>query len=264
MDENSAPMIDNAIYDTFADGWRDENNVLSLLGTSVNPWRVPFFSQVLTDQFGETLSNRRVLDVGTGGGLLAEELRQIDLRVTGFDLSQKSLAAAKAYGQNTVNQVDYHVGNAIHLPYPMKSFDIVVSADVLEHIHDWPSAIKEISRVLKPGGLFLFDTINRTLLSYLTLILGAQVFPFTRIFPPKTHNWKMFITPDELKNILEQNQLKMGAIRGSNQKGNIFSLLSSLLLLKTGKITFKDFGEMNPLLPAHNLNQNYLGFATKI
>ncbi|MBN2045703.1 MAG: 3-demethylubiquinone-9 3-O-methyltransferase [Anaerolineales bacterium] len=263
MKSKSEPKVDNRIYDNLAQSWWAGNGVLSLLRASVNPWRVPYFSQVIAAHSIKQLPGISLLDIGCGGGVLAEELSQIGCRVTGIDLSEKSLQIASQHTAETKTAIRYLAGSAFHLPFPDKSFEIAVCGDVLEHLPDWPVALGEVSRILKPGGIFLFDTINRTLASYLTLILGAQLIPFTRIFPPRTHNWRMFITPEEIKFELTANGLQPGGLAGSQQEGNLLMLLASIFLLKTGQISYQAFGERTRLQPGNDLRTNYLGFAIK-
>jgi len=256
-------MADNSIYDNLAHTWWEEDGVLTMLRTAANPWRVPYFSQVLSAHFPDGLTGRRVLDAGCGGGLLTEAFARLGLRVTGIDPSLPSLDTARKHAQTADAQICYLAGSAVRLPFPDNHFDAVVCADVLEHIPNWTEAIAEISRVLRPGGIFLFDTINRTLQSWLILIFGLQQFPLTRIFPPNTHAWKMFIQPEELKTQLTRNGLQQVEIAGSHPAGSPLEAVSALVKLKLGRSSFQQFGARVALKQAANLAVNYIGAAVK-
>jgi len=256
-------MTDNSIYDQLADTWWEADGVLAMLRTAANPWRVPYFKQALVTHFPDGPAALRLLDVGCGGGLLAEEFDRIGCQVTGIDLSHSSLQAAKTHASSSGAQIRYLAGSAALLPFPDEHFDVVACADVLEHIPNWPEAIAEISRVLRPGGLFLFDTINRTIQSWLMLIFGLQQFPLTRIFPPNTHLWKMFITPEELKTQLTHTGLIQIEITGSRLGTNPLKAVRALVRLKLGQISYQQFGAGSPLKLAANTGANYIGFAVK-
>lgn len=253
----------NEIYDQLADSWWDENGTLHLLKAMVNPWRVPYFRKLLSRQFRSQLNTTTLLDIGSGGGLLAEEFANLGIRVTGIDLSIKSLAAANHHAKESNLEISYCSGSGTALPFPDASFDIVSCCDVLEHIPDWQAAIREAARLLKPGGVFLFDTINRTLFSYLVLILGAQELPFSRILPKGTHVWNMFITLSELRQALSEVGLSCQEITGGVLALNPIRFTSTLIKLKTGKITVKEFGEQFPLKLSGKLTGNYIGWAGK-
>src|SRR6202022_1432711 len=155
-------QIDNAIYDQAGDIWWDEGSPLSCLHTSLNPARFPYFRDVLAHLFEGRTSGRLGLDVGCGGGLLAEEIARLGCRVTGVDPSANSLATARAHASASGLGIDYRQGTGEALPFQARPLDIVFCCDVLEHVSSVPAVVREIGRVLKPGGVFLYDTINRT------------------------------------------------------------------------------------------------------
>eukprot|EP00039_Didymoeca_costata_P001984 m.56732 g.56732 ORF g.56732 m.56732 type:complete len:157 (+) comp11058_c0_seq2:670-1140(+) len=100
-------------------------------------------------------------------------------------------------------------GSAYELPFTNETFDVVVISDVLEHLHDLQLTVKEISRVLKPNGILVFDTISRTLYSYLFIWLGAQ--QILGLFPRDAHDWRMFITPEEMVILLQSHAFTIGS-----------------------------------------------------
>ena len=95
-----------------------------------------------------------------------------------------------------------------------ESFDMVFCLDVLEHVRNFRDIKHEVNRVLKSGGLFFFETVNRTLMSYLVVILVLQEFPWTSLIPNGVHDWKYFIRPAEFRNSLEENRLDLRDMRG--------------------------------------------------
>ena len=108
--------------------------------------------------------------------------------------------------------IDYRVGTGEHLPVADGAVDIVLCVDVLEHVRDLDAVISEIRRVLKPGGLFLFDTINRT---WLSRLLGIWFWEYLAGLAPRgTHDWHRFIPPQELQRLLTHHGLQPGTIRG--------------------------------------------------
>ncbi len=255
--------INNGIYDELAETWWDEKEFLHLLKVMVNPWRVPYFKQALERTFGSDLSQVKLLDIGCGGGVLTEEIAQLRCQVTGIDISPRSIAIAKTHAARGGLTIDYRVSSGTQVPFDPESFDAVSCCDVLEHIPDWMQVIAEASRVLKPGGLFLFDTINRTQQSKVQFIFGLQEFPLTRLMPPDTHVWKMFIKPEELKSAFQQHGLNMEDMQGGKITKNPLSVLWDVQQQKRGRISFAELGRRLQLKLDPDLSLNYLGYARK-
>ncbi len=165
-----------------------------------------------------------VLDLGCAGGFMAEALDDRGARVTGIDPAKDAIAAASAHAQDTGRDIRYDVGLGEALPYADASFDAVVCVDVLEHVQSLPRVISETARVLRPGGLFLFDTINRTPVARLATITMAE--DVLKLLPKGTHDPDMFIKPSELRVELENAGFAVGKMvglgpRGINGRGDI-------------------------------------------
>jgi 2-polyprenyl-6-hydroxyphenyl methylase / 3-demethylubiquinone-9 3-methyltransferase len=256
-------QVNNRIYDELAQTWWDEKEFLHLLKVMVNPWRVPYFENALMNHYGQDLSRVRLLDIGCGGGVLTEEFAALGCQVTGIDISPKSIAVAQAHASISGLDIDYRVGSGSCLDFDPGSFDAVSCCDVLEHIRDWKQVISEVSRVLAPNGLFFFDTINRTLKSKLTFIFGLQEFPLTRLMPPDTHSWDMFITPDEISSALRQQGMSVENMMGGAIAKNPLATLWNILQQKQGRITFAELGRRLQLKLDPDLSLNYLGYARK-
>jgi len=257
------PTINNDMYSDLADSWWDENGTLHLLKVMVNPWRVPYFADALEEYFGADLSRVRLVDIGCGGGLLAEEFARLGCQVTGIDISDESLAVARAHARTQGLAIDYRSGSATGLPFDGGSFEVVSCCDALEHIPEWRGVIAEVGRVLKPGGLFLFDTINRTPKSKFNFIFGLQDFSFTKLFPKDTHVWEMFITPEELTDALEKNGMELKGLSGGAIARNPLSTLLEVRRHKRGEINVAELGRRLELKLDPDLSLNYLGVARK-
>ena len=257
------PTINNHMYNELADSWWDENGPLHLLKAMVNPWRVPYFVDALTGHFSADLSHIRLLDIGCGGGVLAEEFARLGCQVTGIDIATESLDVARAHARTEGLLVDYQTGSATKLPFDGSGFEVVSCCDVLEHIPVWEQVIAEVGRALKSDGLFLFDTINRTSKSKSTFIFGLQEWSYTKLFPRDTHVWEMFITPDELADVLENNGMKVKGLSGGAIARNPLSTLQEVRRHKRGEINVAELGRRLELKHDPDLSLNYLGYARK-
>lgn len=205
----------------------------------------------------------RALDVGCGGGLLAEELARMGFAVTGVDPSVQSIETARAHAAGNRLTIDYQVGAGNDLQFGDGSFDAAFCCDVLEHVVEWDAVIGEMSRVLRKGGVLFFDTINRTFASKLRSILIAQEWKWTRFAPPDTHVWEMFITPDELTSSLERHGLARGGIAGTAEKGNPIQAFRLIRQFSTGRITAAEFGRHMDMKEGPVISGSYMGYATK-
>jgi 2-polyprenyl-6-hydroxyphenyl methylase/3-demethylubiquinone-9 3-methyltransferase len=184
----------------------------------MNQVRYRYFHGVLRDPRG-----MRLLDVGCGGGFLAEAFAADGAEVYGLDLSTSSVRTARdhAGGQGLCLRVAG--GRAEHLPFASKVFDVVVAADVLEHLDDVPLALAESSRVLKGGGILLYETANRTWLSRVGAIWIMEII--LKRIPRHSHDWRMFIRPAELLGALEVCGLENRELRGLGLKGGVLGFL---------------------------------------
>ncbi|KNB54280.1 hypothetical protein AC230_05465 [Streptomyces caatingaensis] len=141
-------------------------------------------------------AGRRVLDVGCGGGFTTEYLAARGAKVSGVDVSLALASAARTHAAASSLDIGYAVGAGEQLPYADGVFSVVTCLDVLEHVPSPGEVVREVHRVLAPGGMFLFDTINRTWLSRAVMIWGLE--RVLRAIPRGTHDWHDFITPGEM------------------------------------------------------------------
>ncbi len=185
---------DLTLYDTDANHWWDGSRRWLRALQNIVPARLSYFDQTTHWQ------SAQVLDVGCGGGFMAEALAKRGAIVTGVDPAAQAIAAARDHAKAQGLNITYHVGVGESLPLSDASMDVVVCVDVLEHVVDVGKVLDEICRVLKPGGQFCFDTINRNwLATFVAVFMGEQVL---RIVPKGTHDADKFIRPDELATLL--------------------------------------------------------------
>ncbi len=179
---------------------------------SMNEPRFEYF-----DQFIASWNGIKVLDVGCGGGFTCEFMAKKGAAVSGIDLSEVSIDTAKKHAEESNLTIDYKNGTAENLPFEDDSFDVVNCVDVLEHVEDVSVIIAEIKRVLKPGGTFLFDTINKTFKSKLIMILLLE--NIKKEIPKGTHDWNMFIPPVKMTSYLEEGGFKDIEFKGFDVRG---------------------------------------------
>ncbi|PZR98464.1 MAG: 3-demethylubiquinone-9 3-O-methyltransferase [Candidatus Nephthysia bennettiae] len=254
-------QIDNAFYDQAGDIWWDDRSPLSCLNTALNPARFPYFRDVLVGLFGGSPSGKLALDVGCGGGLLSEEFARLGCMVTGIDPSANSLATARAHATESGLAIDYRHGTGEALTFEPDSFDIVFCCDVLEHVSMVAAVVAEVARVLKPGGVFLYDTINRTLVSKLAVVKLPQ--DWLKMAPPNFHLWEMFIKPRELVAALESNGLDSREVVGLRPGGNPLELLLGLRRVKAGTMSYGELGRRARWSRSRSLAISYMGYAVK-
>jgi 2-polyprenyl-6-hydroxyphenyl methylase/3-demethylubiquinone-9 3-methyltransferase len=255
--------INNEIYDHVHATWWEEDGFMALLRTSVNPPRFEYFRNALVERMGFIPTELQVLDVGCGGGLLSEEFAALGCVVTGVDRSTPTLAAARAHADKSGLAIRYLEASAESLPFTDQTFDVVCCCDVLEHVDDLERVVREISRVLKPGGIFFFDTINRTLRSKLVAIKLAQDWRITRLIPQDVHVWDKFVRPAELVDLLERHGLPKCELAGLSPATNPAVALGALVRNKLGKMSFAELGTKLKLKRSNDLSVSYMGFALR-
>jgi 2-polyprenyl-6-hydroxyphenyl methylase/3-demethylubiquinone-9 3-methyltransferase len=217
--------VDNQMYDRLAHTWWSEGGTLSALNNLI-PGRFAYLDEVLAAR-GHAYPGLEVLDLGCGGGLMSEAYARRGARVTGVDPSAESLAVARSHARQSGLSIRYEPGTGESIPLPDGSFDLVSCCDVLEHVNDLDTVSREVARLLRPGGFYFFDTINRTWLSWVMMIKFAE--DWARAIPSRTHDWNMFITPEELRASLECAGLAVRDLTGLSFTPNPLRLGSALL-----------------------------------
>jgi 2-polyprenyl-6-hydroxyphenyl methylase / 3-demethylubiquinone-9 3-methyltransferase len=255
--------VDNQLYDRLGDTWWDDDSLLSLLRTAMNPARFGYMRRVLVDELGIDPHGKTALDVGCGGGLLAEEFARLGCRVTGVDPSTESLETARQHASSEGLDIDYAAATGEQLPFEDGSFDVVYCCDVLEHVSDLQQVLDESARVLRPGGVYMYDTINRTRRSKLIMIKLMQEWRSTALMEPNLHDWDMFIKPAELDAALRRAGLKGRAVTGIGPARNPLALLRDMRRRARGRLTFGEFGRRNPMRETRDTSLAYAGYALK-
>lgn len=203
---------DLSIYEQHATTWwSGETRWLRTLH-KMTPARLKMIDPIVGDW-----TNKDVLDLGCGGGFLAEELARRGARVVGVDPSHGAISAAVDHARRSSLDIRYVVSAGESIPLPDASCDVVACVDVLEHVADLKLVIAEVRRVLRRDGLFVFDTINRTWLAKLVIVtLGEGVI---RLLPRGTHDPDLFIKPSELRDVLTSAGFEVGPIKGFGPRG---------------------------------------------
>ena len=237
--------VDNEWYHRLGDAWWDPDGVIAPLH-EINPIRIAYFCDALG-----SLAGKRILELGCGGGLMAEEYARRGALVAGIDRSRPSLRVARQHAASGGLSIDYVGSLAEQLPFPDGAFDAVVTADTLEHVEDVEQVVAEAARVLRPGGCFVYDTINRTWKSRLLLVwLPQRIF---RIAPPDTHDYGRFIKPQELHALLARHGLTNRETRGLPlQRHPLVAALSYARTRRLGGFVIGD-----------DLAMSYVGYAVK-
>jgi 2-polyprenyl-6-hydroxyphenyl methylase/3-demethylubiquinone-9 3-methyltransferase len=202
--------IDNTIYETLDDWWDPTGSVAGI--HAMNPPRAAYFRDVIAARLAPQLRRLPILDLGCGGGLLTEELLKAGLAVTGLDAAHGALRVASEHARIGGLEARYAQALAERLPVADGTCAAVVSSDFIEHVADLAVVLGEVARVLAPGGLFLYDTINRTWLTRLFHIGVLQ--EWRKLVPPDTHAWRSFIRPEELARALRAASLSPVEVRG--------------------------------------------------
>jgi 2-polyprenyl-6-hydroxyphenyl methylase/3-demethylubiquinone-9 3-methyltransferase len=256
--------VNNDIYRSLGHTWWDDDvGFTSTLRLWMNPVRFGYFERVFNREKVLSRGQRSLLDVGCGGGFLAEEFARAGFEVTGIDPAPETIDTARAHASALGLCIEYQIGFGEQLPFPEGSFDHIACCDVLEHVDDVDRVICEIARVLRPGGLFFYDTVNRTFQTKIAVIKVAQEWRSTAFAPPNSHIWEKFITPAELLTLLERHGLEPREMRGILPRCNPIAALLNFRRRAQGKITFKELGRRLDLRESKHLEGSYMGYAAK-
>lgn len=197
--------------------WWDPKGPMAPLH-KLNPVRIGYIRDQAAARFGrdtkklDCLKGLRILDIGCGAGILSEPLARLGAEVVGVDPASENIEVASAHAQESGVDVDYRATTAEELAANKEQFDIVLAMEVVEHVVDVPVFVKTCTSMVKPGGLMVAATLNRTMKSFALAIVGAEYI--LRWLPRGTHQWDKFVTPDELEDALEAGGLDIVGERG--------------------------------------------------
>ncbi|MCW5731436.1 MAG: bifunctional 2-polyprenyl-6-hydroxyphenol methylase/3-demethylubiquinol 3-O-methyltransferase UbiG [Alphaproteobacteria bacterium] len=243
----AAPSVDPAEIARFAamaEQWWDPNGKFRPLHR-LNPTRIGYIRDRLCERLGRDpkgarpLKGLRLLDIGCGGGLLAEPMCRLGAEVVGVDAAERNIAVARLHAGQMELPIDYRHGSAEALAGQGETFDVILNMEVVEHVADLPGFVDACARMLRPGGVMFVATLNRTLKSYALAIVGAEYV--LRWLPRGTHDWRKFVRPHELAACCRQSGLRLDEFRG---------------------VSYDPFGDR--WLVTRDLDVNYMAITSKV
>ena len=203
-------------FSDLADEWWDVNGKFKPLHM-FNPIRIEYITEKIKQEFNlinrnnDFLKDLKILDIGCGGGLISEPLARLGGEVTGIDASEKNIKVAKLHSKKNNLNINYLNKSPEQLNNSEK-FDIVLNLEVVEHVENVDLYIKSCSNLLKKNGIMFTATLNRTIVSYIKAIVGAEYI--LRWLPIGTHDWNKFIKPEELEKKLSSANFSTIDVKG--------------------------------------------------
>jgi 2-polyprenyl-6-hydroxyphenyl methylase/3-demethylubiquinone-9 3-methyltransferase len=204
-------------FERIAADWWDPQGEFKPLHR-MNPLRVGYIRDRACARFGRDpdaigcLAGLSAVDVGCGGGLLAEPMARLGATVTGVDAGAEAIAAAQLHAQAAGLDIDYRATTAEALAAEGRTFDLVLALEIVEHVADVDLFLASLERLLAPGGIVVMSTLNRTRRSYLMAIVGAEYV--LRMLSLGTHDWRKFLKPHELAAALRRQGLTVADAHG--------------------------------------------------
>ncbi len=210
---SSIDPADVARFSAIAAEWWDPKGKFGPLHR-FNPVRLAFIRERALAHFDRDgrarapFGSLRLLDIGCGGGLLCEPMARLGFAVTGVDASDRNVAVARTHADEMGLEVDYRAGTAeALLAGGEPGFDVILNMEVIEHVADPGAFLRDCARLLKPGGLMILATLNRTLASLALAKVGAEYV--LGWLPRGTHNWRKFLKPEEIRGFVSREDLRV-------------------------------------------------------
>lgn len=226
VSDNSAGTVDTrevAHFTAHAAEWWDETGGMRMLHR-LNPLRIAYIRDRAAEAFGrdikrvDSLKELRFLDIGCGGGILSEPLARLGAEVVGIDPAPEAIAVARRHAAETETPVEYRCATAEALADAGEQFDVVLAMEVVEHVADLDLFVRRAAEMVRPGGLMIAATINRTLKSFTLAIVAAEYV--LGWLPRGTHRWDKLVTPAELERAFEG-----GGLRATGGTGVVYDPL---------------------------------------
>lgn len=223
-DTNTIDPGEVAKFEAMAAEWWDPTGKFKPLHM-MNPVRLDYITRQIAAEYGRDLEQERpfdglrLLDIGCGGGLLCEPMARLGATVVGADAAPRNIPVAQVHAEQSGLNIDYRHTTAEALAAAGEQFDVVLNMEVVEHVADPLGYLTACHDLLKPGGLHLCSTINRNPKSFAMAIVGAEVI--MRWLPKGTHDWRKFITPDELYEMMTR-----AGLTPVDRKGYVFNPVS--------------------------------------
>lgn len=222
--QNTVDPAEIAKFEAMAAEWWDPAGKFKPLHM-LNPCRLDYITGQIAGEFDRDVTEKspfaglRILDIGCGGGLLAEPMARLGADVVGADAAERNIPVAQVHAVQSGLTIDYRHTTAEALAGAGEQFDVVLNMEVVEHVADPLAYLTACQTLLKPSGLHICSTINRNAKSYMMAIVGAEVV--MRWLPKGTHEWSKFITPDELYDLMARSGLTP-----VDRKGFVFNPVS--------------------------------------
>ncbi len=219
---NTINQAEIAKFEAMAAEWWDPEGRFKPLHM-LNPCRLDYIVAQIAAEFDRDpktavpFTGLRLLDIGCGGGLLAEPMARLGASVLGADAAPRNIPVAALHAEQSGLVIDYRVSTAEALAEAGEVFDVVLNMEVVEHVEDPLGFLTACQHLLKPGGLMICSTLNRTPKSFAMAIIGAEWV--MRWLPKGTHDWQKFITPDELYALI-----RGAGLQPVDRKGFVFNL----------------------------------------
>jgi len=221
---NTVDQDEVAKFEAMAAEWWDATGKFKPLHM-MNPCRLDYITEQIAAEYNRDLTSPhpfkglRLLDIGCGGGLLSEPMARLGATVVGADAAPTNIEVARIHAAKSGLDIDYRNTTAEALAADGEQFDVVLNMEVIEHVSDPAAYMRACHDLLKPGGLMITSTINRNPKSFMVAIIGAE--QIMRWLPKGTHDWKKFITPDELYDLI-----RGAGLTPVDRKGFVFNPLT--------------------------------------
>jgi 2-polyprenyl-6-hydroxyphenyl methylase/3-demethylubiquinone-9 3-methyltransferase len=205
--QSSASEIDK--FTSISSSWWDVNGPFKMLH-EINPTRLEYICNIVRDHIGkEDIAGLKILDIGCGGGIISVPLARLGARVTGLDAGLENIEIAKQYAASKDLDIEYICSFVEEIT---GQYEVILCLEIIEHVDDLNEFISHVGRLLKPGGIVICSTLNRTIKSFVLGIVAAEYL--LRWVPRGTHDFKKFVMPSELSVFLEKNNIVISDIHG--------------------------------------------------
>jgi len=231
---SSIDRAEIAHFSSLASDWWNAKGVMQPLH-KLNPARLEYIRDAVCAHFNrktggrDALKGLSILDIGCGAGLLCEPLARLGGDMTGLDASAEGIEAARAHAALSGLKIHYICGSAEKLAQRGAKFDVITVLEILEHVADRDMLLDAAARLLKPNGIMILSTLNRTPKSFLLGIVAAEYL--LKWVPRGTHDWRKFIRPSELAAQLDKAGLQTGDITGV-----VYDPLNDTFVLRRGEV----------------------------
>jgi 2-polyprenyl-6-hydroxyphenyl methylase/3-demethylubiquinone-9 3-methyltransferase len=208
MDQSTIDDAEVNKFSKLAQEWWDPEGPFRTLH-QINPIRLSYVKDKIVQHFGSFKPSLNIIDIGCGGGLISVPLAKLGANITGIDASLENIETAKFYAKDLGLEINFLCGAAED---HQEKYDVILCLEVIEHVSSPEFFIESIKKLLKPGGMMMISTINRTPKAYLSAIIGAEYI--LNWVPRGTHEFNKFLKPSELSQMLNKNDLQIKELKG--------------------------------------------------